>query len=221
MRLAPIVTALACSQQCALSPCSHIPRRHHAHLTAVASPPPPPPVPTVPRVITAANGSTKWLVVLAMTSAVVTRRDFASPFIVVGTITAAFTTQALKKAFNQQRPAGAPFTDPGMPSSHALVATFAATAWAIELHTRATSIALALAAATVSVLRVAVGYHTWAQIGVGTAFGVAGAPAWMALGAVLTQRLQPRTAMVAIYACYVSGSVVFVLKKMSSWKWWK
>ncbi|EOD20299.1 hypothetical protein EMIHUDRAFT_242187 [Emiliania huxleyi CCMP1516] len=74
-----------------------------------------------PEIVYAANAATKWLVVAAQTSAVALRRDLVSPYIVVGAIGASFATQRLKRAINQARPAGAPFTDPGMPSSHALI----------------------------------------------------------------------------------------------------
>ena len=36
-----------------------------------------------------------------------------------------------------------------------------------------------------SVLRVATGYHTWPQIGVGASLGAVGAALWMRLGAAL------------------------------------
>ena len=122
-----------------------------------------------------ANGLTKWLVVAAQTTAVVTRRDFASPYIVVGSIGASFGAHALKRLINQQRPDGAPFIDPGMPSSHALVATFAASAWAVHLQRAGASVALLASAAVVSGLRVVTGCHTWAQVIVGIAVGAAGA----------------------------------------------
>ena len=85
--------------------------------------------PDVPKFIMSANAATKWLVVAAQTSAVVVRRDVIAPYIVVGSIGSAFVCKKLKKAFNQQRPAGAPFTDPGMPSSHALVNPLFASNW--------------------------------------------------------------------------------------------
>ena len=184
-----------------------------------------PPPADVPKFIMSANAATKWLVVAAQTSAVVVRRDVIAPYIVVGSIGSAFVCKKLKKAFNQQRPAGAPFTDPGMPSSHALVATFAAAAWA--LHQRqyaATAAAAALwpplllaGAAIVALLRVATGYHTWAQIGVGSGLGVVGATAWMGAGHALLARraLSP----LAVWAAYLGGSFIFITKAMAKWSW--
>ena len=106
------------------------------------------------RVVYRANAATKWAVALAQTVAVASRRDIVAPYIVVGSIAAAFSTAKLKRIIDQQRPEGAPFTDPGMPSSHALVATFAAASWAVQLQTRMSTLGLMLGAAIVSVLRV-------------------------------------------------------------------
>ena len=51
-----------------------------------------------------------------------------------------------------------------MPSAHALVATFAAMAWALHLQELGVTVALFSAALVIAVLRVVVGYHTWAQV---------------------------------------------------------
>ena len=190
--------------------------RHHPLILATSDGAPS----TVPPAVLAANAATKWVVTFMQTGAVLARRDLVAPYIVVGSIGAAFATKALKKAINQQRPDGAPFTDPGMPSSHALVATFAAVAWA--LTARCATIwapALLVGAATVSVLRVATGYHSWPQVTVGASLGAAGAAAWMALGAALMARgvLGPRAAYGSVYAAYLGGSFFFVTLKMREW----
>ncbi len=161
------------------------------------------------------NDATKWMVVAAQTLAVFTRRDFTAPYIVIGSISVAFWAGLLKRLINQQRPDGSPFADPGMPSSHALVSTFAATAWAAHLRWRSPACApLLLAAAVVSALRVVCGCHTWAQVGVGCALGGGAAVGWM--------RAAPASAgpaaLAAVYAVYVGGSAVFVAKKMSRWR---
>ena len=181
-----------------------------------------PPVSPLQKAVNTANGLTKWAVVAAQTTAVVTRRDFASPYIVVGSIGASFAAHKLKKVINQQRPDGSPFIDPGMPSSHALVATFAAVAWMIQFQSLRASLALGVAAATVSLLRVATGCHTWAQILVGSGLGTLGGTCWMALGASLTPvGAAPRSMLAAMYATYVGGSVAFVVRKMDKWDWRK
>ena len=168
-----------------------------------------------------ANAATKWVVTAAQTGAVVSRRDLVAPYIVIGSILAAFGTKRLKKIINQQRPTGSPFTDPGMPSSHALVATFAATAWALHLRHAPLLSPLVLmgSAALVSWMRVATGYHSWPQVSVGAVLGAGGAAAWMAAGAMLVARnaLSPRTAAAVIYTTYIGGSVAFVSQKMRTW----
>ena len=103
------------------------------------------------------NSSTKWLVVFAQTTAVWSRRDFVAPFIVLGSIIASFGTATLKELINERRPDGAPFTDPGMPSSHALVTTFAAVGWALQVRSAVPSAILLSCAALVSLLRVSGG----------------------------------------------------------------
>lgn len=170
-----------------------------------------------PRPIRTLNSSTKWLVTAAQTFAVWYRRDFIAPFIVVGAILATFGTTVLKRLINQQRPAGAPFTDPGMPSSHALVATFAAVAWALHFQAAWARVTLLASAALVSVLRVVCGYHSWAQIVVGTLVGASTAYGWMGVGDVVVARVAPRTAVVAAWACYLAGSAAFIAKKMPGW----
>ena len=107
------------------------------------------------------NSSTKWLVTIAQTGAVWSRRDFVSPFLVLGAILSAFATGTLKELINESRPAGAPFADPGMPSSHALVSTFAAVGWALHLRSTVASALLLSAAVSVSVLRVSGGHSLY------------------------------------------------------------
>ena len=107
------------------------------------------------------NSSTKWLVTIAQTGAVWSRRDFVSPFLVLGAILSAFATGTLKELINESRPAGAPFADPGMPSSHALVSTFAAVGWALHLRSTVASALLLSAAVSVSALRVSGGHSLY------------------------------------------------------------
>lgn len=142
----------------------------------------------VPSAIRKFDSSSKWLVTAGATAAVITRRDFLSPYITLGGIAASFLTKRIKLLVKQQRPEGSPFDDPGMPSSHALVATFMAVGWALEVQSRAMSAFLLCAAALVSVLRVVCGHHTWAQVIVGALMGIAMSFAWMALGAAMKKR---------------------------------
>ena len=145
----------------------------------------------------------------------IVRRDLASPYIIIGSIVSAFGTAALKKLIAQERPAGSPFTDPGMPSSHAVVSTFAGVAWTLHLRNAFASFWLLAAAATVSGLRVVCGYHTVAQSLVGVALGALSACGWMACFPWLLSA--PQTATRAVYAGYVGGSALFIQRKMSAW----
>ena len=171
----------------------------------------------VPATVFALNAATKWLVVAAQTTAVVTRRDLVSPYIVIGSIVASFGTATLKRLIGQQRPAGSPFTDPGMPSSHALVGTFAAVGWAVHLRAPLATFWLLLSAAVIALLRVAAGYHTWAQVIVGSTLGATTACAWMAAGAGLAPRIPRPAALRVVYAIYVLGSALFIGSKMATW----
>ena len=138
-----------------------------------------------------------------------------SPYIIIGSIASAFGTATLKKLIAQERPAGSPFTDPGMPSSHAVVSTFAGVAWALHLRNAVVTCWLLAAAATVSGLRVICGYHTVAQSVVGVVLGALSAFCWMAGFPLLLA--SPQTATRAVYAGYVGGSALFIQRKMSSW----
>ena len=165
----------------------------------------------------ALNAATKWLVVAAQTTAVVMRRDLVSPYIVIGSIVASFGTAALKRLIGQQRPPGSPFTDPGMPSSHALVGTFAAVGWAVHLRAPLATVWLLLSAVVIAVLRVAVGYHTWAQVIVGGTLGATAACGWMAVGARVAPLIPRPIALTAVYAVYLLGSALFIGRKMAKW----
>ena len=172
-------------------------------------------------VLDTANGLTKWIVVAAQTTAVVTRRDFASPYIVVGSIGASFAAHALKKVINQERPDGSPFIDPGMPSSHALVATFAASAWAVHLQRASATFTPAVGSGRERLAR-----HAGCHVGAdprrhrhrrhrrrrvdGAGRGERTDADWRG-----EQVPSPPCAI------YLGGSVAFVVKKMDKWDWRK
>ena len=65
--------------------------------------------------------------------------------------------------------------------------------------------------------QVVCGYHTWAQVTVGTVLGAAMARGWMSLGAVINAHVPARTAFVVVWLLYLSGSAVFIRRKMRSW----
>eukprot|EP00930_Biecheleria_cincta_P058657 TRINITY_DN44463_c0_g1_i1.p1 TRINITY_DN44463_c0_g1~~TRINITY_DN44463_c0_g1_i1.p1 ORF type:complete len:247 (+),score=20.67 TRINITY_DN44463_c0_g1_i1:108-848(+) len=156
------------------------------------------------------DGKTKWIVTFGQTGALIARRDLVSPFMIIGAILAAFLTSAIKRVINQQRPEGALFTDPGMPSSHALVATFLAVAWTLHLGVNVLTCILLVAAMSISVLRVVCGHHTIAQILVGAALGCAMARSWMHLFTTCVWPCKGVQTTIAVYTIYFAGSIAFV-----------
>lgn len=174
----------------------------------------------IPAFVFALNSSTKWIVTLAHTLAVWCRPwAYTGPFIVVGSIGAVYLTDALKKIINQGRPEGAPFADPGMPSSHSLVSFFAAAAWASVLDATVPSGGRALlvgAAALIAVLRVICGYHSVAQVAVGAGLGSVLGRGWALLGEIL-HASDPRLVLSLAWGCYLGGSAFFIRKNMRHW----
>jgi len=185
------------------------------------------------------NSSTKWIVLVAHSVAVWTRRDFVAPFIVVGSICSVALAEILKKTINQARPNGAALLDPGMPSSHALVSCFSAAAWSLYLlsssgsifaggvsavsssnsavsHTTRTAIVafLSTGAGIISALRVACGYHSVAQVTVGAGVGVVTAVGWHALGGVILRTIDLQTATTLTWAAYLVFSGVFIRQRI-------
>ena len=178
------------------------------------------------------NSSTKWLVTLAHTLAVWSRPSvYLGPYIVVGSIASVYFTDVLKKIINQSRPIGAPIMDPGMPSSHALVSFFSATAWvgvfapsaaaaaAAGTYCSLASVGQALVltfASIVAGLRVVCGYHSLAQIFVGAGLGSFLGYLWHQLGQILFFR-NPSLTLRLAWIAYLSGSALFIGKKMTKW----
>jgi len=179
----------------------------------------------VPQFVRSLNSSTKWLVTLGNTIGVWYRpKSFQGPYIIAGAIASVYFTDVLKKLINQSRPGNAVLDDPGMPSSHSLVSFFLAVGWigaisASDMVGHAAllgKIGLAIAAATVAILRVVCGYHTWAQIGVGAALGMALGQAWVVLGRSL--HLQNATLLHHVsWATYLAGSALFIRTNISKW----
>lgn len=168
----------------------------------------------VRRIFFALNAATKWLVSIAVTAGVVWNpKTFRGPFIVVGGIGATVLATKLKRLVNQKRPEGAPFTDPGMPSSHALVSFFVANAWRPHLQGSPWTM---VAATVVSVLRVLCGYHTVPQIAVGGLLGTLLGFGWTRLGGVLDARHHQATFVVS-WATYLIGSALYVRKEVVRW----
>ena len=174
------------------------------------------------------NASTKWIVTIANTLAVWTRpHRYEGPFIVFGSLMAVYFTSFLKKVINQGRPDGAPFTDPGMPSSHSLTCFFIASAWNFVLLSSSLPSSsfrsvvpiqglVWAGAAGVALLRVVCGYHSWAQIGVGAGLGSLLGSIWAGGGRRLYQ-LNPTTTFYTFWMLYVAGAALFISKNMKDW----
>ena len=163
------------------------------------------------------NASTKWLVAVANTLGIWTRvHCYEGPFVVVGAILAVYFTEVLKEILNHDRPVGAPFADPGMPSSHSLVSFFMAAAWT-TLVLQSSPIASGLvwaSASSIAFLRVICGYHSYPQIGVGALLGSSMGLAWAKLGTSLsTHALVFRVS----WCFYIMGSGLFIVKNMREW----
>jgi len=90
----------------------------------------------------------------------------------------------------------------------------------LSQHLRPSTASLAAPARDTSGRRraqVVCGYHTWAQVTVGMALGAAMARGWMAVGALIDAHVPARAAFVAVWLLYLSGSALFIRRKMRSW----
>eukprot|EP00542_Grammatophora_oceanica_P016120 CAMPEP_0194042888 /NCGR_PEP_ID=MMETSP0009_2-20130614/14616_1 /TAXON_ID=210454 /ORGANISM="Grammatophora oceanica, Strain CCMP 410" /LENGTH=212 /DNA_ID=CAMNT_0038686917 /DNA_START=298 /DNA_END=936 /DNA_ORIENTATION=+ len=187
--------------------------------------PPPRPSPFISKL----NSSTKWIVTLANTIGIwiapSIQNPAEGPFIVVGAILSVYFTDVLKKIINNERPAGAPFADPGMPSSHSLVSFFLAAAWSTLLLTTISSSAIAgttllwASASLIALLRVMCGYHSYAQIGVGAILGSGMGFSWAKLGMSFMEAPQRSQFVfqVVSWSSYIMLSALFIGKNMRDW----
>lgn len=178
--------------------------------------------PNVPNFVYTLNSSTKWLVTLAVCAGLVTRlKHYDAPFICVGSILSTYIVDWLKGVINHDRPAGAPFTEPGMPSAHASVSFFLAAAWSSLILSRTAtttaSLALYVSATVVAVLRVVCGYHSVPQIGVGAIIGTAFGVAWAKLGLAASAAINPQVLHWSCWSTYGLASVVYAITTMRSW----
>mmetsp|Transcript_1933 Transcript_1933/g.2965 ORF Transcript_1933/g.2965 Transcript_1933/m.2965 type:complete len:256 (-) Transcript_1933:366-1133(-) len=173
----------------------------------------------LPLIIYRLNSSTKWLVTLANTLGIWCRLPhFEGPYIVVGAILTVYFTNYLKYVLNHDRPEGAPFADPGMPSSHSLVSFFMAAAWGSMVISRG-SLGIPLVwmgATSVALLRVICGYHSWDQIGAGAVLGSVMGLSWAKLGTII-HKVNPKIAIKASWGLYIVGSLLFIFKNMRAW----
>ncbi|CAE7774753.1 LPPE1 [Symbiodinium sp. CCMP2456] len=169
----------------------------------------------VPASIRKLDASSKWLVTAGQTAAVVIRHDILSPYIVLGGIAASLFTAKIKRIVNQRRPPGSPLTDPGMPSSHALVATFMSVAWATQVQPELLLLTIVPACHSVAVAHQIPPYGNefgQAQVGVGATAGTLLSVAWMLLGQDIIRSPTSLETKV-VYALYIIFSALFLAKQ--------
>ena len=174
----------------------------------------------VPQLVYKLNASTKWLIPLACTIGVWARvHRYEGPFVIIGSILSAYFTIVLKRIVNQRRPDGAPFADPGMPSSHSLLSFFLAVAWSTLAFPSSPVVSgsLLVCAGFVALLRVICGYHSWAQIAVGSILGCSMGFSWAKLGSFVATHGHPTAVFRASWIVYLVGSVFYAFKTMRPW----
>ena len=175
---------------------------------------------SVPKFVYKLNASTKWLITLACTIGVWARvHRYEGPFVIIGSIMSVYFTEVLKRIVNQSRPDGAPFADPGMPSSHSLVSFFLAVAWSTLAFPSSPVVSgsLLICAGFVALLRVICGYHSWAQIAVGSILGCSMGFSWAKLGSSVATHGHPTAVFRASWIVYLVGSVFYAFKTMRPW----
>eukprot|EP00933_Yihiella_yeosuensis_P010627 TRINITY_DN11734_c0_g1_i1.p1 TRINITY_DN11734_c0_g1~~TRINITY_DN11734_c0_g1_i1.p1 ORF type:complete len:188 (+),score=19.87 TRINITY_DN11734_c0_g1_i1:112-675(+) len=174
------------------------------------------------------NKSTKWVVSSAVFGVLFWKRDPTSCWCVLGSIAAAFNCKLLKLIISQARPDGARKVDPGMPSSHAQSLGFLSTYAALELCSSGASINIIAATATVgaggflSWLRVALGFHTTAQVLVGHMLGACTAAGWKWLyGSLLLPALSDDSSgrvKMCLHTATGAAMFLFIGKAVKSWR---
>ncbi|KAL4440578.1 hypothetical protein ABPG75_003579 [Micractinium tetrahymenae] len=180
-----------------------------------------------PPMLEALNNATKWAVSCVAFGTLLWRRDLLAAWCVLGSVVAAVNCRILKYAINQARPSDRK-ADPGMPSAHAqslgFLATFVSVAAAASLGTSSPAgLALVVGVPSLGIflawLRVALGYHTVAQVVVGWLVGSCSAAAWHQLGhrSVLPCALQQPQLQAQLYAATAAAVGFFIFQNV--WRW--
>ncbi|XP_024532790.1 lipid phosphate phosphatase epsilon 1, chloroplastic-like [Selaginella moellendorffii] len=138
-----------------------------------------------------ANRTSKWAITGLATGFLLYRQnDPASMWAITGALANGATSKLLKQCINQQRPIAAANharLDPGMPSSHAQSLAYLSTYATIEIAGWSgvnPVLSLALRAIVLSTaaylahLRISMGFHTSAQVAVGSVIGSSSAVIW-------------------------------------------
>ncbi|EKX51638.1 hypothetical protein GUITHDRAFT_134529 [Guillardia theta CCMP2712] len=131
--------------------------------------------------------NTRWLVSLTAAAFLIWRRDAVTIAAIGGALGNAALGKLLKRLLAEKRPDGAPVSDPGMPSSHAMSLFFLSlylsaainvwTDWPMAARTIVTS-SLLIFSTYSAAWRVRAGFHTPAQILVGSVLGGFNGMAW-------------------------------------------
>lgn len=173
------------------------------------------------------NNATKWAVSCAAFGTLLWRRDLLAAWCVLGSVVAAVNCRILKLAINEARPSDRK-ADPGMPSAHAqslgFLSTFVSVAAAASLGTSSPGwLALVVGVPSLGIflawLRVALGYHTVAQVVVGWLVGSCSAAAWHLWGhrSVLPAAAQQPQLQAQLYAATAAAVAFFIYQNVRRW----
>ncbi|KAJ8908255.1 hypothetical protein NDN08_008346 [Rhodosorus marinus] len=173
--------------------------------------------------------SVKTITLAAVGTTMVVKHDASTIVYLIGALGITVLVKTLKMIINESRPTDKRTSSSGMPSSHATVLCFLSTYLALDIWNANSlapfvSIGLLLMTAGGSIVRVVIGYHTWAQVAVGAGLGTLGGVGWHrfakatalpALDSVATQEVLNLLSVLIL----VSGGLIFfgreIFKKKS------
>ncbi|EFN53992.1 hypothetical protein CHLNCDRAFT_135976 [Chlorella variabilis] len=178
-------------------------------------------------VLETVNDATKWAVSAVAFGTLLWRRDMLAAWCVLGSVVAAVNCRVLKYLLNQARPSERK-ADPGMPSAHGnslgFLATFVSLAASVSAESGTPAgLALVLGVPTLGIflawLRVALGYHTVAQVIAGWLVGGGSAALWHGWGhrTVLPHVQQHASLQRQLYASTAMAVAFFILQNVRRW----
>ncbi|GAQ77606.1 lipid phosphate phosphatase [Klebsormidium nitens] len=181
------------------------------------------------QVLSIVNESTKWAVSAAAAGFLLWKHNERAAWCILGSIFNSVTGKILKRLINQSRPPLSRKVDPGMPSSHALSLAYFGTYSSLTIllwqGLKPSAVIAAICAQALTAffawLRIALGYHTPAQVLVGCAVGNVVAISWLAIGErkVLPAIASPDGALlrVALFLSTTLLVVAFVAYALRKW----
>eukprot|EP00189_Rhodosorus_marinus_P011802 CAMPEP_0184745032 /NCGR_PEP_ID=MMETSP0315-20130426/7770_1 /TAXON_ID=101924 /ORGANISM="Rhodosorus marinus, Strain UTEX LB 2760" /LENGTH=243 /DNA_ID=CAMNT_0027217041 /DNA_START=43 /DNA_END=774 /DNA_ORIENTATION=- len=136
-----------------------------------------------PRMLRFFADSVKAITLTAVGTTIVVKHDASTIVYLIGALGITILVKTLKMIINESRPTGKRTSSSGMPSSHATILCFLSAYLALDIWNAYSfapfvSIGLLLMTASGSIVRVVIGYHTWAQVAVGAGLGTFGGVAW-------------------------------------------